>query len=194
MNGLASGSPAAVAGMSIEDPGTVAHLNSELTGSEPMQVTGIGGVTPNTAEAMIKVDLTVLVAQLQNAANIVLTSDSYSAYNFGDGPAGISNITYREGDVKFAGNSQGAGILVVTGDLEVTGNFRFDGVIIVLGSLLNSAGTALIHGSIIQGPSGSQIQGKGNLTVQYSSAAVELANNSGATRYVAFNGWQELSR
>jgi len=183
-------------GLSIESPGTVAHLDSEVTGGEESKV--VGAVTAPYVEsiglAAKTVDLTVLVPLLQNAANLVLTSDRYSAYNFGNGPAGISNIAYREGNVKFAGASQGAGILVVTGDLEVTGNFKFWGVIIVLGNLLNSAGTAEIYGSIIQGPSGGMVQGKGTLKVQYSADAVDLANNSGATRYVAFNGWQELSR
>lgn len=183
-------------GMSIEAPGTVADLDAELTGAERDQVRGAGYMagTPSLALASTAVDLTTLVPQLQNAANIVLTSNHYSAFDFGNGQAGVANITYREGDVKFAGNTQGAGILVVTGDLELKGTFRFDGVIIVLGRINNSGGTADVFGSIIQGPTGGSILMKGTMVVQYSKDAVNLANNLGIPRYAAFNGWQELSR
>ena len=184
-----------VAGMSIAPPGTVLDLDAELTGSERNQVIGAGWSlgNPSLAQATSAVDLDTLVPQLQNAAGAVLTSSQYTAFDFGNGQKGLSQITYREGDVKFAGKTQGAGILVVTGDLELKGNFRFDGLIIVLGTLNNSGGTADVFGSIIVGPSGGLVQMKGTMNVHYSADAMKLAN-SGAAQYVAFNGWQELSK
>ncbi len=190
MNGTPAGVPA-VPGMAITPPGTLAQLNAELTGGEPNRVVGAGG-TPSIGTTAA-VNVISLAAQIQNVANLVLTSSHYAAYDFGNGPAGIANITYRSGDVMFSGNSQGAGILVVTGDLEIIGTFRFDGVVIVLGDFINSAGTALINGAVLQGPAGAAIELNGNLQLNYSPEAIALANSISGS-YVAFNGWQEIER
>jgi hypothetical protein len=180
-----------VPGIAIAPPGTVSHLDSELTGSERTKVQGIGP-SPSLGVATA-IDIPTLVAQIQNVANLVLTSDQYSSFTFGDASADTTKIAYRNGNVKFAGNTRGAGILVVTGNLTVVGNFRYDGVIIVLGEIDNSAGTAQIYGSILQGPAGGAITFKGTADVRYSSEAVALANSASGA-YVSFIGWQELAR
>ena len=186
-----NGSGPDVPALSIAAPGTVAHLLSELSPTEQTKVVGPGGPPSlGTADA---IDLTTLVAQLRNSANLILTSNMYPSYSFGDGGTGTANITYRDGNVTFSGTSSGAGVLVVTGDLEMMGTFRFDGVIIVLGKILNSAGTASVYGSILQGPTGGTLEAKGTLDIHYSSEAISLANNVSG-QYVAFNGWQELSQ
>lgn len=178
-------------GLAIAPPGTVAHLLSEMSPSEESQV--IGSAPAPSVDVAPAIDVTTLVAQMQNIANIVLTSPMYAGYDFGDASLGQANIAFRNGDVTFSGNSQGSGILVVTGDLSMKGNFRFDGVIIVLGKIVNSAGTAEVNGAILQGAGGGLIQTKGNFDLRYSSQAIALANAISG-RYVSFNGWQELSR
>ena len=182
-----------IPGMSIATPGTVADLLGELTPSEQSKIDGVGG-TPSLG-VTTPIDVVALAAEAKNAANIVLTSSMYSSYDFGDASDSppTAYITYREGNVKFAGGSRGAGLLVVTGNLTMTGNFRFDGVIIVLGDINNSAGTAQVYGGIIQGPAGSQVTFKGTSDVYFSAEAIQIANTL-TSRYVAFNGWQELSR
>jgi len=185
------GPGAPVPGLSIASPGTVAHLTSELDAFEQTKVIGAGAAPSLSVSAPI--DLPTLVAQLKNIANVVLTNNMYANFNFGDGPAGTANITLREGDLDFAGTSQGAGILVVTGDLNMKGDFRFDGVIVVLGEVSNSAGTAAVYGSILQGAAGGEIDTRGTFDLFYSSQAINLANSLSG-RYVAFNGWQELSK
>jgi hypothetical protein len=177
--------------MSVVPPGTVADLLGELTGGESNKVVGPGG-TPSLGTSPA-VDLTALVATLRNAANIVLNSNHYSSYNFGNGATGTANVTFREGDVKFAGNTRGAGILVVTGKLTAVGNFRFDGIVVVLGDCDNSAGTMDIFGAIVHGPSGGLYKMRGSSRVKYSRQAVDLALSL-AGRYVVFKGWQEISR
>ena len=179
-----------VEGLSILDPPGTAYLSSELSPLEESKVTGSSpapslGVLP-------PFNLANLVVVLENAANIVLTSKKYTSYKFGNGIAGVANIAFRNGDVTFAGNSQGAGILVVTGDLTLTGTFRFDGLIIVLGDVVNSSGTANVFGAIIQGPAASLIETKGTMNVRYSAEAIALADSLKG-RYVSFNGWQELA-
>ncbi len=179
------------AGIAIAPPGTVAHLTSELTGGEPNKVEGAGGLP--SLDTTNFVDLTTLVTQYKNAADRILTADHYTDYSFGNGLLGTSMIAYREGNVKFDGTSRGAGILVVTGDLEIAGTFRYDGVVIVLGKVNNSAGTANIYGSILQGPKGGTLVLKGTADIVYSTEAIALADKA-AGNYVAFNGWQEIAR
>lgn len=180
-----------VPGISIAPPGTLAHLNSEINGGEAPHIVGAGG-TPSTGVSAA-VDITTIVDQMRNIADIVLTSDRYSAFNFGDARIPTTHITYREGDVRFGGNTRGAGILVVTGNLEIRGTFRFDGIIIVLGAFENSAGTADVYGSILQGPSGGIVDARGTLEIHYSSEAISIAT-AGSGSYTSFNGWQELSK
>lgn len=189
MAGVATGS--SVAGLSIAPPGTTADLAAQLTGGEELRVVGAGG-SPSLGTTGTY-DLNDIVDVLQNVADIVLTSNRYSSYNFGTGVPSDPHIAFRSGNVKFAGNSQGAGIMVVTGDLTVTGTFRFDGVVIVLGDILNASGTMDICGAILQGPSASELRCGGTADIVYSSDAIALANSISG-RYVAFNGWQELSQ
>ncbi|MHC5065118.1 MAG: hypothetical protein ACYTG5_14220 [Planctomycetota bacterium] len=190
IDGSAGPGPA-LPGLAIAPPGTVAHLDAELSPSEESQVVGTGP-TPSI-DTGPGIDVTTIVSVIQNIANIVLTSSNYSSYTFGDASLGQANITYRNGNVSFKGNSQGSGIMLVTGDLNMSGNFRFDGIIIVLGKISNSAGTAFVNGAILQGPSGGLIETKGTFDLRYSSEAIALANSISG-RYVAFNGWQELAR
>ena len=68
-----------------------------------------------------------------------------------------------------------------------------DGVIVVMGDIDNSAGTAQIYGGILSGPVTGQITFKGTSDVYFSAEAIKIANTL-TSRYVAFNGWQELSR
>ncbi len=178
-------------GMTVATPGTVSDLTKTISKKEASNILGDGG-SPSVSTQSPE-DLATIVAQVQNSANVVLTSDKYSSYFFGDGSKGDANIIYRNGDVTFSGNSQGSGIMVVTGNLTMTGTFRFDGVIIVLGNIENSAGTAQIYGGLIQGSSGSSFTLKGTADIRYSSEGLNLANVTSGT-YVTFNGWQELGR
>lgn len=179
-----------VPGLAITDPNAVSYLMSELTPSEQSQVLGLGG-PPSIAKAD-DIDLGEMVAQVQNTANLVLTSSKYANYDFGDGPGGKFNVIYRDGDLEFAGNSHGAGVMLVKGSLEMKGNFRFDGIVIVLGDVTNSAGTALIQGGLIIGAGGNLLQLKGTADIRFSTTVISSANASSG-KYVAFNGWQDLS-
>jgi hypothetical protein len=185
------GTGPAVPGLAIAPPGTVATLSAQLTGTEPTKVEGVGGTPSLDTTGLI--DVAALVDQARNIANEVLTTDMYTTHTFGDASAGTAQVTFREGNVKFTGNSRGAGVLVVTGNLEMVGTFRFDGVIIVLGKITNSAGTAKVYGSILQGPKGTSVMLKGTADIQYSEEAIAIANSASGT-YVAFNGWQEIGR
>lgn len=191
VNGSPGDPTQSVEGLAVAAPAGPADLLPELNGSEQSKIVGTSG--PPSLGSFPPIDLTTFVAEIKNSANIVLTSSLYDAYDFGDARVPTAYITYREGDVKFAGNSRGAGVLVVTGNLEMTGTFRFDGLIVVLGDIDNSAGTAKIYGGIIQGPAGSKLTLRGTSNAYFSEEALKIASKL-TTKYVAFNGWQELSR
>ncbi len=182
MTGASTG--VSVMGVGVASPGAsptmTATISSYSAGSPQVGPTG-------------PLNFAAVVAEIQNTANLVLTSSKYSSYSFGNGAAGIANVAYRGGDVTFSGNSRGAGVLVVNGDLTITGTFEFDGVVLVAGNIDNSAGTATIRGALIQGPGASTFEIKGTLNIYYSSAAIALANRASG-RYVTYNGWQEMER
>ena len=191
LNGNDAAGSLDVPALAIFQPGTVAQLSATLSGSEGNRLNGPGG--PPSMGTVPFIDLNDIVNIVQNVADIVLTSNQYSGLQFGNAAASDPRITYRAGNVRIIGNSRGAGILVVTGDLQVSGDFEFDGLIIVLGNLDNSSGSARIRGAIVQGPAASYVDLRGNFDLQYSTAALDLAN-SRTGLYVAFNGWQELRR
>ena len=178
---------------------TLAAQNSDLKLQGTVLVSGTDvksdgtrGSTPTMPGlATTTLDVRALASQIRSAANVVLTEPLYSSYCFGDSSRRTANITYRNGDVTFAGDTRGAGVLIVTGDLRITDNFRFDGVIIVLGKIIHGAGSAKVLGSVLLGPDASEVQAEGNLEIHYSSQGIHLANLVSGT-YIAFDGWREL--
>ncbi|MEX1139410.1 MAG: hypothetical protein WEB33_01725 [Bacteroidota bacterium] len=83
--------------------------------------------------------------------------------------------------VKFAGNCEGWGILVVHGDLNLAGTFKWHGLVIAYGDqsqirVSASVGTPEIYGALIMsGGPNSSFQMKGNVSMNYSSEALEQA-------------------
>jgi len=49
-----------------------------------------------------------------------------------------------------------------------------------------------VHGGVVQGPASLQLILTGTIDARYSEAGVDLASAL-TGRYVAFNGWQEIS-
>jgi hypothetical protein len=177
-------------GLGIVPPGTVANLLSRLTPAEQAKVVGQGG-SPSLGTTPA-IDVTQIVNEARNAAQIVITNSVVPSPNYGNPTTGPAYIVYRQGNVRFTGNGGGAGLLVVTGDLTISGTFRWYGLIVVLGKLDCGSGTAQLYGGVILGPSSNEIDLRGTIDVRYSAPAIALAQNL-TGRYVAFNGWQEIS-
>jgi hypothetical protein len=191
MNGTVGPSPA-VPGVVVEPPGTVAQLTANIPASDRTKVTGTGG-TPSVGTTTTNTDINAVQLQVQNSANLVLTSGGYSNYNFGNGSANSFNMIYRNGSVQFSGNSRGAGVMFITGNLHIEGTFRFDGIIYVLGDV-EIHGTSSIYGGIVTGPHSPHFYLEDTSRVFYSTEAVSKATLLLGGKYVAFNGWQEISR
>ena len=192
IDGTPSGNPA-VPGVTVEPPGTLAQVTANIPSGDRPKVVGAGATTPSVGTVSTTTDIAAKQLEVQNSANLVLTSGSYSNYNFGNAATGSVNVIYKSGSVAFKGNSRGAGVLFITGSLHVEGNFRFDGIIYVLGDV-EIHGTTSIYGGIVTGPSCPHFYLEDTSRVFYSSQAIGLVSGSMSGKYVAFNGWQELSR
>lgn len=175
-------------GIAITPPGEEDDVDDELSSSEESRVTGLGGA-PSIGEAPT-LDVAQIVDFARNSATIVITNTNVSAVTYGSAACPV--VAYREGDVRIQGNSKGWGLLVVNGTLRLAGTFNWSGVIVCTGTIECGAGTAKVHGGMVQGPSGAALTLTGTIDARYSSAGVDLATRL-TGRYVAFNGWQEIS-
>ncbi|MBI5851035.1 MAG: hypothetical protein HZB39_08395 [Planctomycetes bacterium] len=178
-------------GISILPPGSPADLLSRLTAAEQLRVNGLGG-PPSVGLSTATIDVPALVAELRNAAQIVITNGNVAGVTWGNASAGPHYIVFRDGDLRITGNSTGSGVLVVTGELTITGRLAWNGIVLVLRDFAGSAGTASINGALVLGPDANTLDVRGTIDLTYSAQAVETARRL-TGRYVAYNGWQEIS-
>jgi hypothetical protein len=89
------------------------------------------------------------------------------------GPMNIVYFNLRENQtLKLAGDSKGAGILLVEGNLEINGGFTWYGVILATGTVVyTGAGQKNVTGGIMAGENGTnEIDIEGNVGINYCSA------------------------
>src|SRR5262245_17447516 len=190
-----AGSP--VLGIAIN--GTLAQVLKQLSKQQLNNVVGLGGlpsvgVWNPPASGWIE-DLIQAMAPI---AGLTFTnySPSYKG-NLGDWTTGNYLITYSKGNLKMAGGTKGAGVLMVDGDLELSGNFEYVGYVFVTGALRVTGGG---NGQILTGATfvGSDVHQtytgnptkqallKGGLHLQYSSDALgRVRTATGGYRIVA---------
>jgi hypothetical protein len=180
-------------GIAIAAPATTTKLSALLTPAEGARVLG-KTAAPSLGQTTTYTTTTVAstVAQARNAAQIVVTNGVAAAMSWGNATTGPQYIVYREGNLKVTGNTTGAGILVVNGDLTISGTLTWYGVVLVTGNFDCGSGTARIYGATVLGQGGIRVDVRGTCDLRYSQAAVALATRL-TGRYVAFNGWQEIS-
>lgn len=187
MTGTPTGS-GDINGMAIASPGTIADLSAQLTAAEEPQIQGLGG-TPSLGTTPA-VNIQEIVDYARNGASVVITNANVNSTTFGSAAAPV--LVFREGNVRFGGNTTGWGLLVVNGNVDLGGTFTWYGVIIVTGSVDAAVGTIKIYGGLMMGPSSPELKVTGTADIYYSSTGVAMAGSL-AGRYVAFNGWQEIS-
>ncbi len=157
---------------------------------------GIGFLTPaDTAQAApyaSRIDGTVDAVADSGIADPGLYADEYMSaadIKFVTGVYGSDMewgspltpwIVFCDGDVKFDGNIDGWGILLVRGTLTLAGTFKFRGLVIAYDDatidVQFSTGTPdVIGGLIMSGPMAGKFQMKGNSSVVYSSEALNMA-------------------
>lgn len=194
MNGTPGDPTRDTYGAMIEAPYTVAQLTANIPAGDRLHVLGIGA-SPSLGQTTASIDMAATKLAIQNAANIVLTSASYNNKQFGNGPLGQFNVIYRNGNVDFKGNTHGAGIMFINGNLHTEGRFQFEGIIFVTGDveLHGNVGSG-IYGGVVVAASSPHFYMEGNMEVYYSSEAISGATATLPGKYLAFNGWQEISR
>jgi hypothetical protein len=180
-------------GMTIAAPGTSANLLATL---DPGEQTRVLGSTPapslGSTASYTQAQVNNVVTQAHNAAQVVWTNSVIAGNRTYGTVAGPQYVVYREGDVRIAGTISGAGLLVVNGNLTISGTMTWYGVIVVTGRLSCGSGTAHLYGGTVLGDLGDDFDLRGTADVRYSHQAIDLAIHL-TGRYVAFNGWQELS-
>ncbi|MGQ0815923.1 MAG: hypothetical protein ACT4O1_15945 [Gemmatimonadota bacterium] len=108
-------------------------------------------------------------------------------------------IIWAQGDLTINANSSGQGILLVEGNLDIMGQFEFYGPIVVRGTVFFRGGSQ-VFGSVFAfggGVIGLDNRTAGNMTVEYSSCAIERAvlGAAGLSRGVAIKNrsWYDLT-
>ena len=91
VSGGGSGNPA-MPGVSIASPHTIAELTNDIPSGDRSKVLGVGA-SPSLGVAATTIDIEATRLAIQNSANIVLTSGSYSNYNFGSSATGTPEMT-----------------------------------------------------------------------------------------------------
>jgi hypothetical protein len=186
------------AGLVIENPGTIPDLEAEINSYEEPLIQGVGGA-PSLKEVSNGYDFDAIAEQAQNSANIVLTTRTYHDVDWGNADTDDYNIIFRKGRLEVFGG-RGAGILVATGEIELEDGFRWDGLIISthgheleLESDANK-GRVEVYGAMVVGPKCKELELEGDVGMYYCQEVLQKLNllvpNS---RYIGFNGWQEIS-
>jgi hypothetical protein len=84
-------------------------------------------------------------------------------------------ITYIHDDVEIAGNTTGAGILLINGDLKLAGTFYWEGLVFIFGENLTidwTVGTPYILGGLVLQSETAFFDMRGNVDIIYSSQTI----------------------
>lgn len=161
-------------GISVERPQDSVRILSTISNQVRDNVVGLGGI-PSIGVVQPQLNIIELIIQLVQSADIVLNSGNYSSGTT-LGTPDDPKITFVRGDVSFAGNASGAGVLVVYGDMTCAGNFNYNGLVIIYGntniSASASGNSAIYGGMIVIGPS-VNVSATGSAIINYSSNAIQ---------------------
>lgn len=180
-------------GIATRADAVTSQVTGALSDGQKDNVLGLGfssnPLSPSvmTAAGPSNADLTQLIADLLAKPHVDWTSSGISAGTT-LGTVASPQITYlTQSEVTINGNASGAGVLIADGSVTINGNFNFVGWIIVRGSTtINSGpaddgttviGNATLVGSLWTGDFDIKIGG--SCIVDYSRAAMELANATG---------------
>lgn len=153
-----------------------------LTPGDTADAAPYAGMIDGTADAVHDsaiADPGLYAGEYMSAADRTFATGTYGSNMVWGSPA-APWIVFCDGDVKFNGNIDGWGILLVRGSLTLAGTFKFRGLVIAYDDatidVQFSVGTPdVIGGLIMSGPSGGKFVMKGASSVVYSREALEMA-------------------
>ncbi len=187
------GSP--VHGIAID--GTRSDVVGQLPGQQCENVVGAGGWPSVTTWAPSSATwLADTIAALSPFARVDLTNDSQTyTGDLGNWRTGEIFITHSQGTLRTGGGGVGAGVLLVDGDLELSGDWNYVGYVFVTGRVrvVGGGGRQSLSGAMFVGGDVQQSIGggllatllSGNITLTYSSAALNLARSAFSTYGIA---------
>lgn len=155
-----SGSSGSIYGIAIN--GNPTQITSQLSNQQKDNVTGTGAfpsVGQETPYDPFFID--ALIASLGPSASTVFNNYTGTfTGSLGDWTTGDYRITLSNGDLKIAGGSTGAGILLVDGNLTVSGGWEFVGYVFVSGTarFTGGGGGKRLRGTLFVGGDVQQTQ------------------------------------
>ncbi len=191
MDGTPGPEPA-IPGIAVNDATDSAFVVNELKPKISKSILGSGG-TPSVSTSGSSVDWRAVAENYIFAADATYPTGNYSTGTI-LGTAANPQITYVTGNVSFAGNASGYGVLVINGNLSMSGNFTFRGLIIAYGESTidcKVTGNGGIFGATILVGESVDLQATGNASFYYSSQALNLAkNNLKSSRFEITDWWE----
>ena len=166
-------------------------VDNQIANKDKNKIKGLGSnpsvhVRETTDPATYK-DLIV------SSADFTLPAGVYSSVQYGTDTEPV--VVYGEGNLKFAGNVTGYGILFIDGKLTLAGNFYWYGVVYVIGphaEIFTKVGTARIIGGVVFGGDNKQAEMKGTSDVWYSCETINhVQDNTSSLVTFSMLSWYE---
>lgn len=191
-NGNPTGSGVSLPGIGVDNSADSAVIVNSLKPKITKSIDGSGG-TPSVSVVNSTTDWQDIAENYIFAADLTLASGTYNGGVYGT--TADPKITYANGDVKFSGNAEGAGIMVINGNAEFLGNFTYRGIMIVYGQSTVTTrilGNSKFYGAmILVGQTVEISAGSGNSSIYYSSAVINNAqNNIKSSRFDIVSWWE----
>jgi hypothetical protein len=190
LGGAGPGAP--VPGISTRHDANTQEAIASLSSRQLNNVVGLGFLVGPPTIPSIKTSpaapsvaqINQIVADLLALPGVVINNDNNVTGNAIFGTTLLPALTYfpNSVEIKGNGNASGAGIMIVEGDLTIKGSLDFKGLILVRGRTqvvgdTEVTGNATVYGSIWTNDINLIVGG--SALVQYSSAALSLANTIG---------------
>lgn len=191
-NGNLTGAGTSLPGIAVDNSADSANIVNNLKPKISKSIDGSGG-TPSVSVVNSTTDWNDIAENYIFAADIILASGTYNGGTYGT--TGDPKITYVNGNAKFSGNANGAGIMVINGNAEFLGNFTYRGIMIVYGQSTVTTkilGNSKFYGAmILVGQTVEISAASGNSSIYYSSAVINnTQNNVKSSRFDIVDWWE----
>jgi hypothetical protein len=187
-----AGSGSSVLGISVSNSSDSIRIADSLSSKVKSNIVGAGG-TPSIGVSTDSINYSALTGELIQSADILMPGGTYSSGTT-LGTLADPKITYVTGDVNFAGNASGSGVLVVYGNMSWSGDFSYHGIVIVYGNASISAtatGTSAIYGAVLIAGQSVDFQVSGSAAIYYSSSVLNQIKNTLRSSKFTVKNWLE---
>lgn len=191
-NGNLTGAGTPLPGIGVDNSADSANIVNNLKPKIEKSIDGAGGA-PSVTTVNSTTDWNDVTENYIFAADITLASGTYNGGTYGT--LADPKITYVNGNAKFSGSAEGAGIMVINGNAEFLGNFTYRGIMIVYGQSTVTTrilGNSKFYGAmILVGQTVEISAASGSSEIYYSSAVIANAqSNIKSSRFDIVSWWE----